>query len=328
MEGTVASFAVAAVAAAAPTVVYVLILWWLDRYEKEPVWLLTLAFLWGALPGILVALLLEFAWRWSLGAMGNGSGSLIEAGGIAPLVEEGVKGLGLLAIFQLYRAEFDDALDGIIYGGIVGLGFALTENALYLGNGLLHGGLASFGLLWVLRVVVFGLNHALFTAATGVGLGLARLARGGWQKWLAPGLGFATAVALHATHNLFAALANITCWSLLASLLSDWGGLAVLLVAIILSWRQELGWLRSELASEVELGVISAQEYAALVSRARRLGGYWTTVVGQGWAAACDRRRRAAWATELAFKKHQLAAAGPQAGDPAAIERLRARLRG
>src|SRR5258706_13058636 len=49
----------AILAAALPTAVYSLLLWWLDRYEKEPLPLILAAFLWGALPAFALAGLLE-----------------------------------------------------------------------------------------------------------------------------------------------------------------------------------------------------------------------------------------------------------------------------
>ncbi len=38
-----------------PTLVYALLVWWLDRYEKEPLPLLVVAFLWGAVPAVILA---------------------------------------------------------------------------------------------------------------------------------------------------------------------------------------------------------------------------------------------------------------------------------
>jgi hypothetical protein len=38
----------------------------------------------------------------------------------------------VLAVFLFFRNEFDSLLDGIVYGGITALGFAATENVLYL----------------------------------------------------------------------------------------------------------------------------------------------------------------------------------------------------
>ena len=50
---------VAILGALIPTIVYVLLVWWLDRYEKEPLWLLALAFLWGAVPAAIFSILVE-----------------------------------------------------------------------------------------------------------------------------------------------------------------------------------------------------------------------------------------------------------------------------
>lgn len=327
MVAALLALTVAIAAAVAPTVVYVFVLWWLDRYEKEPVWLFTLAFVWGAVPGVIVSLVAELALRLPLPGSSDGALRLVESSIVAPLVEEGAKGVALLAIFLLCKAEFDDVLDGIIYGAVVGFGFAMSENVLYFVSVLLEDGVVSFGLLWLMRTVIFGLNHALFTAIFGVGLGLARLARLWWQRWLAPLAAAAMAVALHATHNLFTSLAVVSCWSALLSLLSDWGGLAVILAVIALSWRQERRWLEVHLAPEVQLGVITAEEYAVLGSSGRRLGRYWEALLREGWAAVESRRRRAAWATELAFRKHRQVALGPTASEAAAIDRLRALLR-
>ena len=42
-----------------PMVVYAIILWWFDRYEKEPMALLIAAFLWGAVPAIIFSLIFQ-----------------------------------------------------------------------------------------------------------------------------------------------------------------------------------------------------------------------------------------------------------------------------
>jgi protease PrsW len=52
----------------------------------------------------------------------------------APIAEELAKALGVLLIFWLLRAEFDNMRDGIVYGGLVGLGFTWFEAALYVVN--------------------------------------------------------------------------------------------------------------------------------------------------------------------------------------------------
>ena len=49
----------AILAAAVPAAFYGLLIWWLDRYEKEPLWLILVAFLWGSLPAIGLAVAFE-----------------------------------------------------------------------------------------------------------------------------------------------------------------------------------------------------------------------------------------------------------------------------
>ncbi len=51
---------VAILGALIPTILYVLFVWWLDCYEKEPLWLLAFAFLWGAIPATILSALLEY----------------------------------------------------------------------------------------------------------------------------------------------------------------------------------------------------------------------------------------------------------------------------
>ena len=48
------------------------------------------------------------------------------------MTEEATKGLFLLLLLWWRRYELDGVLDGIVYAGMVGIGFAFTENILYL----------------------------------------------------------------------------------------------------------------------------------------------------------------------------------------------------
>ena len=51
---------------------------------------------------------------------------------VAPVTEEATKGAFLLLLLWWRRAELDGVLDGIVYAGMVGIGFAFVENILYL----------------------------------------------------------------------------------------------------------------------------------------------------------------------------------------------------
>src|SRR4051794_23080555 len=116
-------------------ITYALIIRWCDRFEPEPWWLLTCAFIWGALfatlGGGLSSALVETIARGLTGAAEHDPN--IDAFGatvLAPVFEEGFKGLGVALIAMVSAMglkELDGPLDGVIYGGIVGLGFTLTE---------------------------------------------------------------------------------------------------------------------------------------------------------------------------------------------------------
>ena len=176
-------------AAVAPAAVYALLIWWCDRYEREPWALLAVAFVWGAVPAIIISALAEMMFGVPLaGLQAMRLVNLLEASALAPVVEEATKALALVGLLLFFRREFDDVLDGLIYGALVGIGFGMTENLLYFLAAFFTGGWGVWGTVVFLRALVLGLSHAFYTAFSGVGLGLARLARSGWQRWLMPGL--------------------------------------------------------------------------------------------------------------------------------------------
>jgi hypothetical protein len=138
---------------------------------------------------------------------GGGHTTLVRASTasfVAPLVEETTKGVGLLVLWLasvVWLRELDGALDGAIYGGVIGLGFTLTEDVLYVASAGAQGGAAAFTGLFILRTVLSGLGHASFTAMTGLGVGIAAESTNGLVKVIAPVGGWVAAVGLHFVHN-------------------------------------------------------------------------------------------------------------------------------
>jgi len=174
---------------------------WLDRYEPEPVPLLVTAFGWGALVATAAALVLQLADRLVLSTPDSWTGTVV-----APVTEEGAKGLFILLLLWSRRRVIDGVLDGIVYAGMVGIGFAFTENILYLTSAYLgaeggQGGLAGAVQLFVLRCIFSPFAHPFFTAFTGIGIGLAVTARSHTVRFLAPIGGYAVAVCLHGLWN-------------------------------------------------------------------------------------------------------------------------------
>src|SRR6185369_13390618 len=108
-----------------------------------------------------------------IGGLFAGVTDNVELAVLAPVTEEASKGLFLLLLLWWRRAELDGVLDGIVYAGMVGVGFAFTENILYLasaydGSGDLGpGGVHALTGTFVVRCLVSPFAHPLFTACTG-----------------------------------------------------------------------------------------------------------------------------------------------------------------
>jgi protease PrsW len=192
----------AALLAAVPVGPLIACLLWLDRYEPEPRRLLVGGLLWGVFVATAIALLLEGVGGFVGGITNN---QMLEVG--APVIEEASKGLFLLLLLWWRRSELDGVLDGIVYAGMVGIGFAFTENILYLASAYDgHGGVGPGGVqaltgTFVLRCLVSPFAHPLFTACTGVGVGIAVNSRSRSTRIMAPFLGYACAVVAHAVWN-------------------------------------------------------------------------------------------------------------------------------
>ncbi len=125
-----------------PMFLFAYILYWLDRYEKEPLPLLVGVFSWGMVVAAGGSYVLNTLFGISVfGMTGSEALSSLTTGSIsAPIVEETLKGLAVLLVFLVFRREFDSILDGIVYAGIAALGFAATENTLYIWRGYESGG--------------------------------------------------------------------------------------------------------------------------------------------------------------------------------------------
>ncbi len=200
---------VGAIVAFTPAFLYVFPLIWIDRYDPEPFWLLALAFAWGGLVAVIVSFIIntgvgvgvQVAVGGDEGAiLGNIVGAVISA----PIVEEGSKGLGVLALLIFFRRYLDDILDGIVFAGVIALGFATVENVLYYGRAFKLSGLDAVMLLFVVRGILSPFAHVTFTSMTGIGCGISRESHNGFVKVAMPVVGYLCAVLLHAIWNAMA----------------------------------------------------------------------------------------------------------------------------
>src|SRR2546421_10210883 len=169
----------------------------MDRLEREPWFLRLAAFLWGAVIAIPFALVVERRVDTVLqNLLGPNSSDVLRSafqGLNAGVTEETIKGLGLLLLFFILRDEFDNVTDGIVYGALIGAGFALVENFAYFAvnskNFLVF--------LIVGRIILGWLGHSTFIACFGAALGYVRHTRVRWKQLVIPLLGYLVAVGLH-----------------------------------------------------------------------------------------------------------------------------------
>ncbi len=308
------------------TALYAWLVWWLDRHEKEPWWLLVLVFVWGAVPAVVLSVVAEVILDVPISVLGQGLAYEIAGTSlVAPVVEEVAKGLAVFGVLFFVRREMDNVLDGIVYGAMAGLGFALTENFFYFVGSLLKVGWGLWVVVVLTRAIIFGLNHAFFTGITGAALGYARLSTNAATRLFVPLLGLSGAILFHAVHNFGATLASVTCFGLLFSLVADWGGILMLGVVIGLVWRQEKQWIQTQLKSEVGT-TLRRDVYDLAVSYRKRVRTQLRALCRGDVRAWRLSRRLTQAATELAFKKHQLATLGDEGETKQLIEGLRDRL--
>lgn len=293
-----------ALASALPVLLFVGIIYWADHYEKEPLWLLSAAFLWGAIPAALLAMFfngifslpfyLLFPEWWA---------ELASSGFIAPVVEEIAKGIALFLIIFVQRNELDSPLDGIVYGATVGMGFAMVENYLYYVSYFKYFGVEGWNNLVLFRGLVFGLNHALYTAMTGLGIAISRSSKNGVVRLFAPFMGLALAMTLHATHNLAMSGGNNVFFMM--GIVFDWGGLSMTFLIVALALYQERRWMRYYLKEEIDLGYMTADEYRTVQSARLRFLHRLRILFTVGPRAFLASGKRFRRFSELAYSKRR-----------------------
>ncbi len=267
-----------------PVVGIFLLVNFIDRYEREPWFLRLAAFLWGAIIAIPPALFIERNFDSILqNLLDPNSNELLRValqGLNAGITEETIKGLGLLLLFFVLRDEFDDVVDGIVYGALIGAGFAMIENFRYFAldskNFLVF--------LIVGRIILGWLGHSTFIACFGAALGYVRYTRVRWKQIVIPLLGFLIAVGLHSFFDFvdFQASAtirssagnpeavNFALIAIVGNYLPPFLAQIGLLYILIRALAHETAIIREFLAVEVNNNIVTVGEYALLQNSFQR----------------------------------------------------------
>ncbi len=163
LSGAPAALVVGLLLALVPVGPLIAVYMWLDRYEPEPRSLLVLGLGWGAFVATSGALVLQL-----FDSLIFEPTDVSMAVVVAPITEEAVKGLFILLLLFYRRNELDGVLDGLVYAGMVGIGFAFTENILYLASAYMGddgqaGGVGSAVGLFIVRCIFAPFAHPFFT---------------------------------------------------------------------------------------------------------------------------------------------------------------------
>jgi RsiW-degrading membrane proteinase PrsW (M82 family) len=298
--GTVLTFAIACL----PTTAFGLwVLRRLDRNEKEPWRLMLVAVVWGAVIAPTLALWGNTLWQFAISNnLPPGPAANQSLGFSAGIIEEISKGLAVVMLYLVMRNEFDDVVDGIVYGAAVGLGFNYMESILYMTRTYVMvqgvspgaGTIAAF-FQWGMRQGL-GLftGHATYTAMIGAGVGIARQMPRRWQRLLAILAGFLGAIAAHMVWDSWIASGGVPGNAGLALLfvffreaVGNGGFLAIVLLLLVMGLRAEGNALEEHLAAEAATGrgAVLPQEIRLLTSPWRRFAERFQTLTSRGFRA-------------------------------------------
>ena len=184
--------------AIAPGLAICIFIYYKDKYNKEPVWMLLLAFIMGVL-SILPAVIIQLAWGSDIGKIQQ-QGVLSVAFFsfcIVALSEEGSKFM-MLRLFIYPRKHFDDPFDGIVYAVMVGMGFATIENIAYVYEHGLGTG--------ILRMFLSVPAHGTFAVLMGYFVGLAKFKNTGKTAYFL--MAVLLPVLFHGSFDFFIFVAN------------------------------------------------------------------------------------------------------------------------
>ncbi|MDG4717170.1 PrsW family intramembrane metalloprotease [Winogradskyella marincola] len=203
--------------AVAPIFTIIIYIYFHDKYEKEPVGLLIANFLFGAIVSIIIVTILYIFTGRFLPITDEYSiwQQFIQAFVVVALSEEFSKYV-IVKYFAQPKKAFNEPYDGIIYAVMVSMGFACTENILYV----IQGGYGTA----ILRAFTAVPAHATFGVLMGYFMGLAKFSNNRVKLNI---IGLFLAVLFHGAYDFFLFIGFIPGISI--------GAFVSLIIGIILS---------------------------------------------------------------------------------------------
>ena len=305
-----------------PVPLLVALILYLDRLEPEPRALLAGIFGAGAGIAVITALLgraLHTSMITTPDLEPHSSVAVAVSAGAAiggALVAETLNGLVLLALLASRRTEIDGVEDGVVYGSMVGLGFALVANVYAYGVAW-NSGAGALAEEFARRGIFGPVFQALFTSLIGIGVAYAAARPRGIDRNLAIVAGWVAAVVLDAlwSHSVGEAGGRLQVTYLIL-----FAVLVVIIGVVIADRRRVILLITSFLPDFEDPEVVTVEDIRMLASlRWRRLGRQWARLnlgiagkqamtqyqlAATELAMAC-RRKSLGQTTEEAYVRHR-----------------------
>lgn len=273
-------------AAIIPMLLYLFIIWKMDKYEPEPLMIVFKHFLWGAFGAVFFGILGSelLSTPMSYFVFDELQFSLLQTVLVAPFVEEITKGIYLLRSSK--TKVFDNLTDGLVYGGAIGLGFGMTENFLYF---VTYGdSIEAWIYLVVVRSGFSAVMHCMSTATLGAFFGVGKYSKTGYVIY--PLVGILIAMLIHFLWNFTVSFEN----TFLFGFLLLFGMVIIFFSVFRFSLRYERKIINEELAEEIKDGLFP-QKYLPVLASVTRFR--------KGWIEENIRLSFMNNATKLAFRK-------------------------
>lgn len=178
--------------ALAPGAAIGLFIWLRDKFDREPLKHMFISFMLGVLCAVPAVILSIILGKFFPVDYQNIISVAVYALVVVAFAEEFSKYL-ILRYYAYRQKEFNEPFDGIVYGAIIGLGFAGIENILYVADGGLQVG--------ILRMFTAVPAHASFGIIMGYYFGMAWQYKHRAREFKFKGL--LAAIVLHGLYNFF-----------------------------------------------------------------------------------------------------------------------------
>lgn len=277
-------------AAIIPMSLYLILIWRLDRNEREPLGEILKHYFWGAVGAIILGILFSSFLTSTSKIIFSEQfvTSFFSAVIIAPFAEEIVKSIYLLKAFK--SDYFDNITDGLVYGAAIGLGFGMTENILYFT--MYDNTFTEWISVVLIRSIFSAVMHAISTAIVGSFVAKAKFTKGAKrQVYFLVGLFWA--MVIHASWNFSVSFQ----FTYLLGIISMIVLIALFFMVFLRSLKNESFVIKRELMSEDEKYFNKQNDLAS---------GKSLREISKFYNKKKERKKFVSFATKLAFRKLQV----------------------